>query len=174
MNQDLWRDAIAGRFAKFGRGRASHRMAVVPEPPASGGGGGGAVAASPAAPLSAPTTKTTTIVNGRVTNKHVGLDKTQGDTMFWSTNDDQGYTIVFMNQGWPFEEPPQFIHVPPHGCSRVVTVLAGIPSGPYAYSVYTAGQVAVDGDGNPIIGPVPGRLTDPQGPPDPPTMDVGP
>lgn len=169
MNQELWRDRVWR-----GWGRASLRMAVTPDPPKTPGDGGGAVGTAPpptaapaTAPPAGPTTRTTTIVNGRVTDHHVYLDKRYGDTMFWCTEDDQGYTLVFMNEGWPFEEPPQFIHVPAHSCSRVLTVLAGMPRGAYTYSVYTAGPSSG--------GPVPGQLTDPYpGPPDPPTMDVGP
>jgi hypothetical protein len=144
------------------------RLAVVVLLSALAGCGGGKSSTSSGSVTEQVASKTASITNGVVTPHKLPVDKNT-DTVQWSTNDAQGYAIAFMNQGWPFQEPPQLILVKANGKSDIFHLLSTVDSGPYAYSVYSAGLA------NPGGTFPPGKLTDPTaGPSDPPNMDVGP
>lgn len=96
------------------------------------------------------------------------VDRTKSESVQWVNETDQGCAVAFMLNGWPFAQPPQLILVPANGKSEVYNVAPGTEKQLYSYRVYMMGKVSASG-----VFP-PGRLTDPQGPPDPPGMDVGP
>jgi hypothetical protein len=84
----------------------------------------------------------------------VPLSRGHGDRVRWSNQDDRGHTISFTD--WPFAEPPEAIQVRVGEKSHWYTVYAKQADGKYEYSI------------DPPLKPAS------NGPPDGPSVEVGP
>ncbi len=170
MNREVCTSCLRRRGEASVRRGATLLALMVLVSALSGCGGGGKSTSTTTTPSERIANKTVTIQNGAVVERKLALDRNASESVRWSTSDDHGYTIAFVAEGWPFEQPPQLIYVDAQHPSPVFNVIPSTDKGPYTYRVYTLGQAPSAG------GLPPGKLSDPPptGPTDPPAMDVGP
>jgi hypothetical protein len=95
------------------------------------------------------------------------VNRANSEAVQWVNQTNQGVAIALVLNGWPFVQPPQLILVPANGSSDVFNVIPATPKQIYNYRVYTMGVTTTGAF-------PPGLMTEPQGPSDPPGMDVGP
>jgi hypothetical protein len=105
-------------------------------------------------------------------DRQMYLDRLKSESVRWINPNDEGCTIVFSHEGWPFQQPPQFIFVPGRDSSAIFNVLPSTTNQlqVFSYTVYRMG-LADTSSTLPL-----GKQTDPKpkGPPNTPEMDVGP